>query len=93
MSAPIKEPLLKRHGLAVLGLIIPLAFIVPIGTSAPSGNAAPSSRSGCYPLSNKGNCYEPGQLCRNSDHGASGVAGDGRSIICANNNGWRWEPA
>jgi hypothetical protein len=93
MSAPTKKPL-KRRGLAVVGLI-PLAFIVPncFGTSAPSGNAAPSSPSGCYPLSNKGTCYEPGERCRNSDHGASGVAGDGKSIICADNDGWRWEPA
>ncbi len=45
----------------------------------------------CYPLSNEGTCYEPGEFCRNSDHGASGVAGDGENIICEY-NGWRWEP-
>lgn len=55
-------------------------------TQAP---AAPS----CYPLTNGGNCYEPGEFCRNSDHGATGVAGDGKSIQCEDNNGWRWEPA
>ncbi len=47
----------------------------------------------CHPLTNGGNCYEPGEFCRNVDHGASGVAGDGKAITCANNNGWRWEPA
>jgi hypothetical protein len=47
---------------------------------------------GCYPLTNSGNCYEPGEYCRADDHGTSGVAGDGESIICEDNNGWRWEP-
>jgi len=46
----------------------------------------------CFPLTNGGNCYEPGEYCRNSDHGMSGVAGDGEKIICADNDGWRWEP-
>jgi hypothetical protein len=49
--------------------------------------------SGCSPHTNKGNCYEPGEFCRKSDHGASGVAGDGESIVCEDNDGWRWEPA
>jgi len=53
---------------------------------------APASPS-CYPLSNEGTCYEPGEYCRNSDHGATGVAGDGESIQCEDNDGWRWEPA
>jgi hypothetical protein len=55
--------------------------------------AAPTTSSGCFPLTNGGNCYEPGEYCRDSDHGASGVAGDGERIICEDNNGWRWEPA
>jgi len=63
----------------------------PPQTTAPA--AAPTTSSGCYPLTNGGNCYEPGEYCRNSDHGASGVAGDGKRIICEDNNGWRWEPA
>jgi hypothetical protein len=53
----------------------------------------PPPKVGCHPLSNSGTCYEPGEFCRKSDHGASGVAGDGKSIICENNDGWRWEPA
>jgi hypothetical protein len=38
-------------------------------------------------------CYEPGEYCRGSDHGASGVAGDGKAISCEDNDGWRWEPS
>ena len=55
--------------------------------------AASSAPTGCYPLTNSGNCYEPGEYCRNADHGMSGVAGDGKAIICEDNDGWRWEPA
>jgi hypothetical protein len=58
--------------------------------AAPTSAAAPT---GCYPLSNEGTCYEPGEYCRNSDHGASGVAGDGEAITCEDNDGWRWEPS
>jgi len=63
----------------------------PPPSSAPS--PPPVTAASCHPLSNEGTCYEPGEFCRNSDHGASGVAGDGENIICEYNNGWRWEPA
>jgi hypothetical protein len=56
----------------------------------PPASTAPAS---CRPLTNGGNCYEPGEFCRASDHGVSGVAGDGKAITCENNDGWRWEPA
>lgn len=46
----------------------------------------------CTPLTNGGKCYEPGEFCRKSDHGATGVAGNGETIVCTDNNGWRWEP-
>jgi hypothetical protein len=46
----------------------------------------------CYPLTSGGNCYEPGEFCRKGDHGAHGIAGDGKAIVCEDNNGWRWEP-
>jgi hypothetical protein len=36
---------------------------------------------------------EPGEYCRDSDQGVTGVAGDGESIICEDNDGLRWEPA
>jgi hypothetical protein len=63
----------------------------PPQTTAPA--AAPATPSGCYPRTDAGNCYEPGEYCRDSDHGVSGVAGDGKAISCEDNDGWRWEPA
>lgn len=59
---------------------------------AATPTTAPAAPAGCHPLSNAGHCYGPGEFCRNSDHGASGVAGDGEAIICEDNDGWRWEP-
>ncbi|GAB1813595.1 hypothetical protein MUNTM_26340 [Mycobacterium sp. MUNTM1] len=89
-----------KHGFTITGFMILLAISSPnvFASSAPTpgpplSTTAPSTPSGCYPLSKKGNCYEPGQFCRSSDHGASGVSGDGKDIICASNDGWRWEPA
>ncbi len=46
----------------------------------------------CRPLSNAGHCYEPGEFCRHSDRGVKGIAGDGKRIVCRNNDGLRWEP-
>jgi hypothetical protein len=46
----------------------------------------------CHPTSSSGNCYEPGEFCSDADHGVIGLAGDGETIICEDNNGWRWEP-
>ena len=62
----------------------------PTAVVAPPASAAPAS---CHPLTNGGNCYEPGEKCRNADHSASGVAGDGKAITCEDNGGWRWEPS
>lgn len=47
---------------------------------------------GCYPISDEGGCYEPGEYCRDRTEGAHGVAGDGESIVCETNDGLRWEP-
>jgi hypothetical protein len=63
----------------------------PTPTTPTPTTPAPTP-TGCYPLTSTGKCYEPGEYCSNADHGMSGVAGDGESIICENNNGWRWEP-
>jgi len=60
--------------------------------AAPSSPAAATS-TGCYPLSDEGTCYEPGEYCRDADHGTSGIAGDGEAITCEDNDGWRWEPS
>jgi hypothetical protein len=58
----------------------------------PPPTSAPPTPAGCYPKTDSGNCYEPGEFCRDSDHGIRGVAGDGEKIVCTDNNGWRWEP-
>jgi hypothetical protein len=55
--------------------------------SHPSAAAPPAS---CYPLTNGGKCYEPGEYCRKADAGSYGVAGDGKRIYCT---GGRWETA
>jgi hypothetical protein len=61
-------------------------------TQAPARTSAAAAGS-CHPLTSSGNCYEPGEYCRNADHGAQGVAGNGEAIVCRDNAGWRWEPA
>ena len=67
----------------------------PSPAPAPSSPAVapPPTTTSCYPRSDSGTCYKPGEFCRTSDHGMTGVAGDGEKIICEDNNGWRWEPA
>jgi hypothetical protein len=63
----------------------------PAASPSPAPSPPPTAAS-CYPLSNEGTCYEPGEFCRDSDHGLSGLAGDGEKIRCEDNDGWRWEP-
>ena len=65
----------------------------PAATRAcPHGSAAPPAPSGCFPKASTGNCYEPGEFCPHADAGMRGVAGDGKDILCEDNNGLRWEP-
>ncbi|HEX4787459.1 MAG TPA: hypothetical protein VH372_03290 [Actinospica sp.] len=45
----------------------------------------------CQPLTNGGNCYKPGEYCRKSDRGTSGIDANGDPIVCRDNDGWRWE--
>jgi hypothetical protein len=60
----------------------------------PAANPQPATGpGGCHPFSDERTCYEPGEFCRTSDHGVTGLAGDGETITCKNNDGWRWEPA
>jgi hypothetical protein len=62
--------------------------------SAPSVPAPPPATAvSCHPLSDEGTCYEPGEFCRDVDHGVTGIAGDGEQITCEDNDGWRWEPS
>lgn len=66
---------------------------VPAPSPSAPAPSPPASAASCYPTTPSGNCYEPGEFCSLADHGMSGVAGDGERITCADNNGWRWEPA
>ena len=50
----------------------------------------PTGASGCSPVSGAGNCYKPGQLCSNADHGLTGVGAGGQPIRCEDDNGWHW---
>ncbi len=72
----------------------PVAQIVEVGTYvAPASPTPAPTPTGCHPLTSGGNCYRAGEYCSNADHGMSGIAGNGESIICEDNDGWRWEPA
>jgi hypothetical protein len=64
----------------------------PVTTPPTTPSTTPPTTATCYPLTDGGNCYEPGEFCRNSDHGKKGIAGDGDRIVCEDNDGWRWEP-
>ncbi|MFJ3826966.1 hypothetical protein ACIPWI_03270 [Streptomyces sp. NPDC090046] len=60
-------------------------------TQAPA--PAPTKASAdCYPLSNAGNCYKAGQICRKADVGTSGRDANGRTIHCRDDDsvGQRW---
>ena len=61
-------------------------------TQAPQpAQTTAQAQQGCYPLTSGGNCYTPGEYCRDDDHGTSGIDADGDSITCEDNDGWRWE--
>ena len=67
----------------------------PPATATPPTSAPPPSSPttiGCSPIDDEGGCYEPGEYCRDDDHGATGRAGDGQTITCEDENGtWYWE--
>lgn len=67
----------------------------PTTTAPPTTTLSPTTAApaGCSPISDEGTCYEPGEYCRDDDHGLSGTAGDGEAITCEDNDGWRWEPS
>jgi hypothetical protein len=67
----------------------------PVTTTTPPPpptTTPPPVAPSCTPLTDGGNCYEPGEYCRDDDHGVTGVAGNGETITCEDNDGWRWEP-
>ena len=72
------------------------ARTAPATTVAPTTTATTTvttaSTVSCHPMTSSGNCYEPGEFCSDADHGEVGVAGDGKTITCEDNDGWRWEP-
>jgi hypothetical protein len=80
-----------------LGRPTPVAPGSPAGASTPpaasSRKPPPATGGGCYPRSDEGTCYRPGEYCRDPDHGVTGRAADGEPIVCRDNGGWRWEPA
>jgi cardiolipin synthase A/B len=59
-------------------------------STTPKPPTPASTGASCHPVTDGGNCYEPGEYCRDDDHGAHGVAGDGKSITCEDDDGWRW---
>jgi cardiolipin synthase len=61
-------------------------------TSSAGSSPATTSPTGCYPLDDEGGCYEPGEYCRDDDHGMTGRAGNGLTITCQYDDGWYWEP-
>ena len=64
--------------------------LAPAAAPAPPPAAVPAS---CYPVSDSGTRYRPGEFCRTSDHGATGRTADGEAIVCRYKGVWRWEPA
>jgi len=71
------------------------AFLISLlSTATVVLQTQPSAAAGhrCHPLTSSGRCYEPGEYCRHTDRDVRGVAGDGKKIICRNNDGLRWEP-
>jgi cytoskeletal protein RodZ len=78
-------------GTYVAPVSVPTAVSTPVPPPS-SANIQTTTPVSCSPLSDENTCYEPGEYCRESDAGTSGIAGDGKSITCENNNGLRWEP-
>jgi cardiolipin synthase A/B len=61
-------------------------------TSTPAQTPTTTATSACSPIDDEGGCYEPGEYCRDDDHGMGGRAGNGQAITCEYDNGaWYWE--
>ncbi|MFJ7948294.1 hypothetical protein ACIQ6K_32330 [Streptomyces sp. NPDC096354] len=68
----------------------PRPTVTQAARAAGSSNSHGSSGR-CSIVSNAGNCYQAGQFCRNSDHGALTTTAGGARIKCAYSaNAWRW---
>ncbi len=61
------------------------------GTSDSAGGSSDGDAGTCSIVSNAGNCYQAGQYCRSSDHGATTTTAGGTRITCTyRSNAWRW---
>lgn len=61
------------------------------GGGGGGGGGSTDTTGTCSIRSNAGNCYQAGQFCRNSDHGAVTTTSSGARIKCAaSGNSWRW---
>jgi hypothetical protein len=89
-SAPLPSPSRIHRSLAA-------PHPAPSGkvfSAPPAAHSSVPVQSACFPKTSGGNCYEPGEFCRKSDLGATGVAGNGERIRCeASGSRNRWEPA
>jgi phosphatidylserine/phosphatidylglycerophosphate/cardiolipin synthase-like enzyme len=64
----------------------------PTTTSTTPQTPTTAASAGCYPIDDEGGCYEPGEYCRDDDHGTTGRAGNGETITCEYQAGdWYWE--
>jgi cardiolipin synthase A/B len=66
----------------------------PAATTSPATSPSPTSSAAtaCTPIDNEGECYKPGEYCRDDDHGATGRAVNGAAITCEDENGtWYWK--
>jgi phosphatidylserine/phosphatidylglycerophosphate/cardiolipin synthase-like enzyme len=65
-------------------------------STGPSGGGSttpPTTGGACTPKTSGGNCYSAGEMCSIAEHGESGIAKNGESIVCRQNGSyWRWEP-
>jgi hypothetical protein len=90
---------------SVVGPLTTTLFGDALGGQLQSTNAAPAATTttaptppttagsaACYPIDDEGGCYQPGEYCRDDDHGVTGRAGDGQTIVCEYDDGWYWEP-
>ncbi|GAA2571078.1 hypothetical protein GCM10010304_06830 [Streptomyces roseoviolaceus] len=67
----------------------PTVTVTKAAQAAGSGSGSGSGT--CSIVSNSGNCYQAGQFCRNSDHGAATTTAGGTRITCTYSaNAWRW---
>ncbi len=90
-TAPAEAPVTAQAAAPAPATTAP-APVATVHAASPTPPAATTSAA-CYPKTNAGNCYKPGEYCRDSDHDMTGVAGDREAIKCENVGGWRWEPA